>query len=262
MWRFLFEIPSFYPISSGTLLGCHPLGTSTPSRSPSSFCCLCCVTLILFSSSCLLLLFTFPSPLFLIFCPFLNVFFLGHNKLVWWTLFCPVVGLLELPMYNVGHPLVSFHKATLQALLYQNLNSGPRTQATRHLLDTQIAVEAFKVFHVEVWKEYSDREGFSHSMRNVHWFKTFKHRCGKGSSIFSILCLSAQPGHQPVLWKWRQFCCFPLHPHEGIVPSDVLETSMVWFAGLKVSHGMYLLIFTEEKDTQVCVKYRYMHIFI
>lgn len=119
------------------------------------------------------------------------------------------------------------------------------------------------IFHVKVRNAYSDREGFSRSLRNVHQFNTFMPRCGagKGSSVFSILCLSEQSGHQPVLWKWRQFCCFPRHLHEGFVLSDVPETSMV-SATLQVSHSMYLLICTEENEIQVYVKYRYMHIFI
>lgn len=253
MWRFLFNTPSFYLISSGTLMGCHPSGTSTLTRSISSFCCLCCISLILFPSPCFLLLFVSPHLLFLTFCPFLSEFFLGHNKLVWWVLFFPVVGLLELPKYSMGHPLISFPKGS---------TAGPSLPKSQHWppghkpQDALKATEAVKIFHVKVWKEYSDRESFSHSLRNGHWFNTFMPRCGagKGSGIFSTLLLSGQSGHQPVPWNWRQFCCFPLHLHEGFVLWDVLETSMV-SATLKASHGMCLLICTEENDTQVCVKY-------
>lgn len=125
---------SFCLISSGTLRGCHPSGTSTLPWSISSSCCLCCICLILFSSRCFLLLFVFPLPLFLIFCLFLNVFFLGHNKLVWWALFCPVVGLLKLPMPSTASPGLFSQGQPCRPSSTKISTLAPRTQATRCLV--------------------------------------------------------------------------------------------------------------------------------
>lgn len=107
--------------------------------------------------------------------PFLKCVF-PHHQFGWWALLCSALCLLELPVSSTGQSLVSSHRShpasepteATEAPLYQNLDADPQYTSHRCLPDVQTVIRTFSVFPVKVWKEYSDREVFNHSMRNMH----------------------------------------------------------------------------------------------